>query len=32
LSSDHRIIDGAVAAKFMSVLKGYLEQPATMLG
>ena len=32
LSSDHRIIDGAVAAQFMSVLKGYLEQPATMLG
>ena len=32
LSSDHRIIDGAVAAQFMSALKGYLEQPATMLG
>ena len=32
LSSDHRIIDGAVAAQFMSVLKAYLEQPATMLG
>jgi len=32
LSSDHRVIDGAVAAEFMSVLKGYLEQPATMLG
>jgi pyruvate dehydrogenase E2 component (dihydrolipoamide acetyltransferase) len=32
LSSDHRIIDGAVAAQFMSILKGYLEQPATMLG
>jgi len=32
LSSDHRIIDGAVAAQFMSVLKSYLEQPATMLG
>ena len=31
LSSDHRIIDGAVAAEFMSVLKGFLEQPATML-
>tara|TARA_B110000495_G_C23024631_1_gene608568 strand:+ start:693 stop:2159 length:1467 start_codon:yes stop_codon:yes gene_type:complete len=31
LSSDHRIIDGAVAAQFMSVLKGFLEQPATML-
>ena len=32
LSSDHRVIDGAVAAEFLSVLKGYLEQPATMLG
>jgi pyruvate dehydrogenase E2 component (dihydrolipoamide acetyltransferase) len=32
LSSDHRIIDGAVAARFLSVLKGYLQQPATMLG
>ena len=31
LSSDHRIIDGAVAAEFMSVIKGFLEQPATML-
>lgn len=32
LSSDHRIIDGAVAARFMAALKGYLEQPGTMLG
>lgn len=32
LSSDHRIIDGAVAAQFLSALKGYLEHPATMLG
>ena len=32
LASDHRIIDGALAAKFMGVLKGFLEQPATMLG
>jgi pyruvate dehydrogenase E2 component (dihydrolipoamide acetyltransferase) len=32
LSSDHRIIDGAVAARFMSALKRYLEQPGTMLG
>lgn len=32
LSSDHRIIDGAVAAQFMAALKGFLEQPATMLG
>lgn len=32
LSSDHRIIDGAVAARFMSALRGFLEQPGTMLG
>lgn len=32
LSSDHRIIDGALAAKFLSVLRGFLEQPGTMLG
>jgi len=32
LASDHRIIDGALAAQFMSALKGFLEQPATMLG
>jgi pyruvate dehydrogenase E2 component (dihydrolipoamide acetyltransferase) len=32
LSSDHRIIDGAVAARFMAALRGFLEQPGTMLG
>lgn len=32
LSSDHRIIDGALAARFMAVLRQFLEQPATMLG
>ena len=32
LSSDHRVIDGAVAARFMAALKGFVEQPATMLG
>ncbi|GAB3114118.1 2-oxo acid dehydrogenase subunit E2 [Aestuariicella hydrocarbonica] len=32
LSSDHRVIDGALAAEFMSCLKGLLEQPATILG
>lgn len=31
LSSDHRIIDGAIAAQFLAVLKNYIEQPATML-
>ncbi|GAB3287409.1 2-oxo acid dehydrogenase subunit E2 [Parahaliea aestuarii] len=32
LSSDHRIIDGALAAKFLAALRGFLEQPGTMLG
>lgn len=32
LSSDHRVIDGAVAARFMATLKQFIEQPATMLG
>lgn len=32
LSSDHRIIDGALAARFLATLRGYLENPATMLG
>jgi len=31
LSSDHRAIDGAVAARFVKALKGYLENPASML-
>jgi len=31
LSCDHRVIDGAVAAKFLSTLKGMLEVPALML-
>lgn len=28
---DHRIIDGAVGAKFMGVLRGYLEAPTRLL-
>ena len=28
LSSDHRIIDGALGAEFMRTLKGYLKHPA----
>ncbi len=32
LSSDHRIIDGAIAATFMKTLQGFLENPGTMLG
>jgi len=31
LSCDHRVIDGAVAANFLVTLKGFLEEPATML-
>ena len=30
-SFDHRIIDGAVAARFVSALKTILENPASML-
>ncbi|GMG88392.1 2-oxo acid dehydrogenase subunit E2 [Biformimicrobium ophioploci] len=31
MSSDHRAIDGAVAAQFLQALKGFLENPASML-
>ncbi|MEO1128969.1 MAG: dihydrolipoamide acetyltransferase family protein [Planctomycetota bacterium] len=31
LSSDHRIIDGAMAARYLQTLKGLLEAPATLL-
>jgi len=31
LSGDHRIVDGAAAAKWLQVFKGYLEKPYTML-
>lgn len=30
LSSDHRVIDGALAARFLGVLKGFLENPETL--
>jgi pyruvate dehydrogenase E2 component (dihydrolipoamide acetyltransferase) len=30
-SFDHRAIDGAVGAEFMSVLKGFLEDPVTLM-
>jgi len=30
-SGDHRIIDGATIANFSNLLKGYIEQPNTML-
>ena len=31
MSSDHRIVDGAMAAQYLSSVKGYLEKPATLL-
>lgn len=31
LSCDHRIVDGAVGARFMETLRGYLEEPMTLL-
>jgi pyruvate dehydrogenase E2 component (dihydrolipoamide acetyltransferase) len=31
LSCDHRIVDGAVGARFLQSLKAYLESPITML-
>jgi pyruvate dehydrogenase E2 component (dihydrolipoamide acetyltransferase) len=30
LSGDHRVIDGATGAKFLSSVKGYIEAPVTM--
>ncbi|CAK5264974.1 unnamed protein product [Mycena citricolor] len=31
LSADHRTVDGAVAARWMSAFKGYLENPLTFM-
>jgi pyruvate dehydrogenase E2 component (dihydrolipoamide acetyltransferase) len=31
MSCDHRVIDGATGARFLSVFKGYIEEPASML-
>jgi len=31
LSCDHRVVDGAVGAKFLQTFKGYMENPVTML-
>ncbi|MHA1529098.1 MAG: 2-oxo acid dehydrogenase subunit E2, partial [Alphaproteobacteria bacterium] len=28
---DHRVIDGALGAQFLDALKGYLEDPLSML-
>ena len=31
LACDHRTVDGATGAKFLQTLKGYIENPITML-
>ena len=31
MSCDHRVVDGAVGARFLQTLKAYIENPATML-
>ncbi|HEY8696600.1 MAG TPA: 2-oxo acid dehydrogenase subunit E2, partial [Rhizomicrobium sp.] len=31
MSCDHRVIDGATGARFLSAFKGYIEEPASML-
>ena len=31
MSSDHRVIDGAMAAEFLGTVKRMLEAPATLL-
>lgn len=31
LSSDHRVVDGAVGAQWLAAFKKYIENPALML-
>jgi pyruvate dehydrogenase E2 component (dihydrolipoamide acetyltransferase) len=31
MSSDHRVIDGAMAAQYLAIVKNLLENPATLL-
>jgi len=31
LSCDHRVVDGAIGANFLAAVKGFLEEPMTML-
>jgi pyruvate dehydrogenase E2 component (dihydrolipoamide acetyltransferase) len=31
LSCDHRVVDGAVGAKFLDTVRSYLEEPMNLL-
>lgn len=31
LSSDHRVVDGAVGAQWLQAFRGYLEDPESMI-
>lgn len=31
LACDHRVVDGAVGAEWLSVFKGYVEDPLSMI-
>ena len=31
LSADHRVLDGATGARFLSTFKSFIEQPMTMI-
>ena len=31
LSADHRVVDGAVGARWLQAFKGFVENPVTML-
>jgi len=31
ISADHRVVDGAIAAEYLTALRGLLENPATLL-
>jgi pyruvate dehydrogenase E2 component (dihydrolipoamide acetyltransferase) len=31
LSVDHRVVDGAVGAEFLQALRGFIEDPLTMM-
>jgi len=31
LTCDHRVVDGAIGARFLQAFKGFIEDPVTML-